>query len=254
MLCEHKVYELVNLPKGQKVISNWWVFDVKTDGHEHAQLVAKGFSQVKGIDFDQIFSPVVRFDIVHLMLALSALENWHIEALDIWSAYLYEKLKEEIYMKQPEGFRVPKQEHNMLHLLCAIYSLKQAGLTWWETLNESIKDLGFEHLKSNAGIFLFWKKNTSIVVAVIYVDNTLFCGPTKDLVDEVKEAFMHKWECRDLGPAKKFLQMRIRRDGSKILIDWCAYLEKVLERLGMTNARSATTPLSQEHDPLSYNN
>ena len=56
---------------------------MKPDGHKHAQLVAKGFSQVKRIDFDQIFSPVVRFETVHLMLALSALENWHIEALDV---------------------------------------------------------------------------------------------------------------------------------------------------------------------------
>ena len=102
-------------------------------------------------------------------------------------------------------------------------------------------------------IFLFWKKNTNIVVAVIYVDNALFYDPTKDLVDKVKGAFMHKWECRDLGPAKEFLHMRIRRNGSKILIDQCAYLEKVLERFSMTNARSATTLLSQGYYPLSYN-
>ena len=111
-------------------------------------------------------------------------------------------------MKQPEGFRVPRQEHKVLHLSCALSSLKQAGLAWWETLNESMKDLGFEHLKSDAGIFLFQEKNTSIVVAITYVDDALFCSPTKDLVDEVKGAFMHKWECRDLGPAKEFLHMR----------------------------------------------
>ena len=104
--------------------------------------------------------------------------------------------------------------------------------TWWETLNESMKDLGFECLKSNAGVFLFQKKNTSIVVAVVYVDDALFCGPTKDLVDEVKSAFMHKWECKDLDPAKEFLHMRIQRNGSKILINQCTNLEKVLEGFG----------------------
>ena len=190
---------------------------------------------------------------MHLMLALSALENWHIEALDIQSAYLYGKLKEEIYMKQPEGFRVLGQEHKVLCLLHALYGLKQAGLTWWETLNEFVKDLGFEHLKSDAGIFLFQKENTSIVVAVVYVDDALFCGPTKDLVDEVKGAFMHKWKCRDLDLAKEFLHMRIQRNGSKILIDQCAYLEKVLERFSMTNVRSSTTPLPQGYYLLSYN-
>ena len=136
------------------------------------------------------------------MLALTTLENWHIESLNVHSAYLYGKLTKEIYMKQPKGFRVPGQEHKVLHLLRALYSLKQARLAWWETLNESMKELGFEHLKSNAGIFLYWKKGTNIVVAVIYVDDTLFCGPTKAVVDEIKGLFMKKWECRDLGDRK----------------------------------------------------
>ena len=91
------------------------------------------------------------------------------------------------------------------------------------------------------------------MVAVIYINDALFCGPTKDLIDEVKGAFMCKWECRDLGPAKEFLHMRIQRNGSKILIDQCTYLEKVLERFGMINARSATISLPQGYYPLSYN-
>ena len=105
-------------------------------------------------------------------------------------------------MKQPEGFRVPGQEHKVLRLLHALYSLKQAGLTWWEILNESMKELRFECLK---------QKGTNIVVAVIYVDDTLFCGPTKAIVDEIKGLFMKKWECRDLGPATSFLNMQIGR-------------------------------------------
>ena len=100
----------------------------------------------------------------------------------------------------PKGFRVPGQEHKVLHLLHALYGLKQAVLAWWKTLNESMKELGFECLKSDAGIFLYQKKGTNIVVAVVYVDDTLFCGPTKVIVDEIKGLFMKKWECRDLGP------------------------------------------------------
>ena len=156
---------------------------MKPDGHKRARLVAKGFSQVEGVDFDKIFSPVVRFETVWLMLALAALENWHIESLDIHSTYLYGKLTKEIHMKQPKGFRVPGQEHKVLCLLCALYGLKQAGLTWWETLNESMKELRFERLKSDAGIFLYRKKGTNIVVAVVYIDDALFCGPTKAIVD-----------------------------------------------------------------------
>jgi len=79
------------------------------------------------------------------------------------------------------------------------YGLKQASLTWWHTLDECLKELGFEHLKSQAGIFFYKKKGTNIVIGIIYIDNMLFCGPNKAGVDAIKAQFMCKWECRDLG-------------------------------------------------------
>ena len=156
------------------------------------------------MDFDQVFPPVVCFKTVHLMLALAALENWYITGLDVWSAYLYGKLDEEIYMEQPKGFTAPGQERKVLRLWHALYGLKQAGLAWWHTLDESLKELRFECLKSEAGFF-FKKKGTNVVVGIIYVDDALFCGPNKAVVDSIKAQFMHKWECQDLGEPKEFL-------------------------------------------------
>ncbi|PIL33228.1 hypothetical protein GSI_04678 [Ganoderma sinense ZZ0214-1] len=138
------VYDLVDRPKGRKVVKNRWVFDVKTDGRKKARLVAKGFSQVEGEDFNKIFSPVVRFETVRLIMALAALEDWHISGLDVRSAYLYGKLDEEIYLEQPEGFRIPGSEHKVFRLKCALYGLKQAGLAWWRTLSESMKLMGYK--------------------------------------------------------------------------------------------------------------
>ena len=68
-LCRWCVYKLVDLPKGRKVIKNRWVFDLKSDGQKKARLVAKGFSQVEGIDYDEIFLPVVWFETVQMMIA-----------------------------------------------------------------------------------------------------------------------------------------------------------------------------------------
>lgn len=87
------------------------------------------------MDYDQVFSPVVQFETVHLMLALAALENWYISGLNVKSAYLYGKLNEEIYMEQPQGFTSKDKDSYILHLKHALYRLKQAGLTWWQTLN-----------------------------------------------------------------------------------------------------------------------
>ena len=78
---------------------------------------------------------------MRLILALAALENWHISGLDVRNAYLYGKLDEEIYMEQPEGFKVKGQEHKVLRLRRALYRLKQAGLAWWRTLSESCSAL-----------------------------------------------------------------------------------------------------------------
>ena len=98
-------------------------------------------------------------------------------------------------MEQLEGFAASGQEHKVLRLWCALDGLKQASLVWWHTLNESLKELGFEHLKSEAGIFFYKKKGTNIVIGIIYVDDTLFCDSNKAVVDAIKAQFMHKWEC-----------------------------------------------------------
>ena len=146
-------------------------------------------------------------------------------------------------MKQPEGFAVPGQECKVLCLWCALYGLKQASLAWWHTLNESLKELRFECLRSKAGIFFYKKKGTNVIVGIIYVDDALFCGPNKAIVDSIKAQFMHKWECQDLGEPNEFLWMCITHKGRAIHLDQSAYLQKVIERCGMLNAKPASTPL-----------
>ena len=103
---------------------------MKTDGRKRGHLVTKGFSQIPGIDFEETFSPVTHFETVRLLLALSALEDWEIEALDVKTAFLYGNLDEELYMEQPEGFITKGQENKVYKLKKALYGLKQASLAW----------------------------------------------------------------------------------------------------------------------------
>jgi hypothetical protein len=238
---KRKVFEYTNHPEGWNVI---WVFDVKSDSRKKARLVAKGFSQVEGIDYDQIFSPVVWFETLQIILALAAIQNWEIKAVDVRDAYLYGKLNEEIYMEQPEGFKVPGREHWVLQLWHALYGLKQAGLSWWNALSQSMSELGFKHLRSDEGIFVYHKHNQT-VVTVVYVDDAFFWGSKNSpLVNKLKDAFIAKWECRELD-GKEFLCMRITWKGWCVYLDQCAYLEKVLKHCNMENAQFAPTPLPE---------
>ena len=107
------VYEIVDLLKGRKAVKNRQVFNIKPDGCYQSCLVAKGFSQVKGIDFDELFSLVVCYETMRLLLAVAALENLNIQSIDVKTAYLYGNLDEEIYMEQPEGFKLPGKENKV---------------------------------------------------------------------------------------------------------------------------------------------
>jgi Reverse transcriptase (RNA-dependent DNA polymerase) len=202
------VFKLTDLTKGQKTIGCRWVFNVKSDSYKKARLVAQGFSQVEGINFNELFSPVVCFESVRLILALSALEDYYCVSVDVCNAYLYGKLDEKIYMRQPKGFKARGQENKVIHLQCALYGLKQAGLAWWKELNSFMNKLGFKRLVSDAGLFVC-KYFKEIIIAIVYVNDAMFFGKNRAQVDSRKKLFMNKWECRDLGEVKEFLCMHI---------------------------------------------
>ncbi|KAJ2932734.1 hypothetical protein H1R20_g4383, partial [Candolleomyces eurysporus] len=245
-----RVFDLVELPYGRKAIKGRWVFDIKSDGRKRARYVAKGFSQIEGIDFEALFSPVVRYESVRFVFALAAIYGWYMTAVDVKTAFLYGKLDEEIYMEQPEGFHQKGQERKVYRLRRAIYGLKQAARAWWQELEKSVKKMGFVRLNADSGIFIF-RSDLGVVILIAYVDDIIFFGK-KSLADEKKAEFMLKWECRDLGTPTEFLSMRIKIDGDKISLDQSVYLEKVLERFGMTNAKAARTPMVEGYYPSKH--
>ncbi|RXW14197.1 hypothetical protein EST38_g11655 [Candolleomyces aberdarensis] len=171
-------------------------------------------------------------------------------SVDVKTAFLYGKLDEEIYMDQPEGFHQKGQERKVFRLRRAIYGLKQAARAWWQELEKSVRKMGFTRLHSDSGIFIH-RGQEGVVNMVAYVDDIIFFG-LKVLADQKKLEFMRRWECRDLGTPTKFLSMSIQYDGDTIQLDQTAYLEKVLERFGMGNAKPARTPMVEGYYPLKH--
>ena len=129
-LHERNVWKLVPRPKNQDIIRGKWVFTIKEDGQYRACYVAKGYSQIQGIDYNETFSPVARYKTIRTLLALATIEDWEINTMDVKTAYLYGQLDHDIYMEQPNGFITKGKENLVCKLERSLYGLKQAGRQW----------------------------------------------------------------------------------------------------------------------------
>ena len=135
-LHKNNTYELVELPKGKKALINKWVFKLKKDGEKlvkyKARLVVKGFNKKQGIDFDEIFSQVVKMSSIRVILGLTTSLDFELEQMDVNIAFLHGDLEEEIYMVQQEGFEAKRKEHKVCRLKKSLYGLKQALRQWYK--------------------------------------------------------------------------------------------------------------------------
>jgi hypothetical protein len=152
-------WEIVQLPPGKCAIGSRWFMKVKhnADGSldcYKARLVAKGYSQHPGFDFKETFAPTVCYSTICIVLALTALEDLELCSVDISHAYLNGTLEEEIYMKQPEGFEVGGPDH-VCKFVKSLYGLKQAGRVWNKTLHSALSSMGFNHVQSDHGLYIY---------------------------------------------------------------------------------------------------
>ena len=129
-LITNHTWELAKLPAGKKALHNKWVYRIKEESNGSqrfkVRLVVKGFQQKEGIDFTEIFSPVIKLVTIRTVLGLVAKENLHLQQMDVKTAFLHGDLDEEIYMRQPEGFEVKGREELVCKLQKSLYRLKQA--------------------------------------------------------------------------------------------------------------------------------
>jgi len=245
-LSKNKTWELVDLPSGRKAVKSKWVFKLKADGRHRARLVAKGFTQIPGIDYDETFSPVARFESIRLLLALAALEDWEIHQLDVKSAFLNGVLDEEIYMEQPQGFIITGKENQVCRLKKAIYGLKQASRAWNQQFHGVLTGLGFTRTYADAGVYVYHKRGEDgPLFVILYVDDITIMGTSLEAVKRLKADLAKRYEITDLGEINSYLGIRITRDRSKkrIEIDQTGYIKDILDRFGMTDANPHNTPL-----------
>src|SRR4051812_29743910 len=248
---ENKVWTLVDLPDDRQAIENKWIFKKKTDADGNVtvyktRLVAKGFQQVQGIDYDETFSPVAMLKSVRIMLAIVAFYDYEIWQMDVKTAFLNGFLEEELYMMQPEGFVDPKGANKVCKLQRSIYGLVKASRSWNKRFDSVIKAFGFVQTFGEACIY---KKvsGSSVAFLILYVDDILLIGNDIEFLDSIKGYLNKSFSMKDLGESAYILGIKIYRDRSRRLIglSQSTYLDKVLKKFKMDQAKKGFLPMLQ---------
>ena len=158
-LAENETWDLVDAPKGVKPIGCRWVYKVKynTDGSVNrykARLVVKGYVQKHGIDYDEMFAPVVKMTTVRVLFAVAAAKGWHFYQMDVKNVFLQCELEEQVYMVQPPGFHSGKNTSAVCRLKKSLYGLKQAPRAWNAKITHRLRRMGFATSKSDSSLFI----------------------------------------------------------------------------------------------------
>ncbi|KAH9780323.1 hypothetical protein KPL71_008037 [Citrus sinensis] len=154
-LNENHTYDIVKLPKGKRALKNKWVYRLKTENKSQqqykARLVVKDFSLKKCVDFEEIFSPMMKTSSIRVVLGLVASE---IEQFDVMKVFLHGDLDEEIYIEQPEGFNIKGKEELVCKLKKSLYGLKQAPRQWYKKFDSFMENLGFNEIMYDYCVFV----------------------------------------------------------------------------------------------------
>lgn len=243
-LIKNRTWFLVDPPKNQKVIDNRWVFKLKQnpDGsidRFKARLVVRGFTQEYGVDYQETFSPVVKFTSVRAILAMAASKGMKLQQFDVKTAFLNGDLAENVYMNQPIGY--DDGSGRVCKLSKSLYGLKQASRCWNRKFTSFIEKFGFEISVSDPCVFVCNGENGMMILA-IYVDDGLIAAENANDILPVIEHLREEFEIK-VFELKCFLGLEIdqRSDGS-IHVHQQAYARKVLNRFNMANCNAVATP------------
>ncbi|CAI7839318.1 unnamed protein product [Closterium sp. NIES-53] len=231
----------------EKAISSKLIFRHKygPDGEltrYKSRLVAKGFQQTKGKDFDKIFAPVGKGTTLRVMLGTAANRGWRIKQMDIITAFLNGIILEELYMLQPEG--LDDGSGRVCRLKKAIYGLKQAPRAWYHKLEETLLDGGFKKSECDHSLFLLQEKDQFLML-LVYVDDILLFSESSAMIERVEEMLGMQFKCSKMGDVKYYLWMHVERDLDKgvLRLHQRKYCEGLAEKYGLQDGGKPATPL-----------
>ncbi|CAK9796582.1 Copia protein [Anthophora quadrimaculata] len=253
----NKTWTLVEKPKNRHIVDCKWIFTIKNNEHGNpskykARLVARGFSQEYLTDYNETFAPVVRIASFRFIIAFANQFNLLIHHMDVKTAFLNGELKEEIYMKVPQG--VMSKSNEVCKLNKAIYGLKQAARCWFEIFEKSLVERGFRSSSVDRCIYILDKGNIfENIYVVLYVDDLVIATANIETMTNFKNYLMNKFKMTDLSDIKFFLGIKVDREDDKITLDQTAYINTVLKNFNMYECNPVSTPLPSKLNYVALN-
>ncbi|GJR06319.1 retrovirus-related pol polyprotein from transposon TNT 1-94 [Tanacetum coccineum] len=229
-----EVWELVPPPDKAFVISLKWIYKVKLDElggilKNKARLVARGYRQEEGIDFEESFAPVARLEAIRIFLAFAAHMNMVIYQMDVKTAFLNGNLREEVYVSQPDGF---VDQTNLIRLqVRTLYGLKQAPRAWYDMLSSFLISNDFSKGSVDPTLFIRREGNDLLLVQ-IYVDDIIFAASTPELCDLFAKIMCSKFKMSMMGKISFFLGLQISQSPRGIFINQSKYALESLKKYG----------------------
>ena len=246
-LHKNQTWTLEELPAGRRAVTCKWVFrsKIKPDGsldRLKARLVARGFSQTPGVDYYETFSPVVQFASVRCILALAAQQDMEVIQFDIKTAFLYGPLDETVFMEQPEGH--DDETGRVCRLLKSLYGLKQSPRNWFATFDKFLTEQGFKSVEEDPCVYRKSLDGNGLMILCLYVDDGLVCSTCPEALTAFVSELKARFEITSHEPSC-YIGMELERDrkSKTIRVSQTGYLRKVLERFGLSDAKTVSSPL-----------
>jgi hypothetical protein len=183
----------------------------KTDGNLErykVRLVAKGFTQTFGIDYEETFAPVAKMNTKRIMFSLSTNLGWCMQQYDVKNAFLHGELEEEVYMDPPPGFNHSLLPNQVCRLKKALYGLKQSPRAWFGRFTRAMILMGYRQSPGDHTLFIKHSNSGEVTILIVYVDDIIITGDDHMERDKLRKRLSAEFDIKELGRLKYFLVLK----------------------------------------------
>ena len=246
-LMENRTWVLVPRPSNANIVTGKWVYAIKKDEsgkiiRYKSRWVARGFTQVKGLDYHEVFAPTVRSTSIRIILSIICTRGMVAMQYDVETAFLNGIIKEDIFMEQPTGYE------RGLNMVCklkkSIYGLKQSGREWNTVITSFFKERNFRVSDVDTCLF-FRRKEGKLTIVSIYVDDLIIAADKNQDIDDLVLDLKAKFKIKELGSLNFYLGIKIKRNDTVMQLSQDAYKMKILKKFEKYRYGKGRAPISK---------